>query len=116
MSIDIDQLVDAMQAAATGVLLSDVTTFRGFARRQLEAIALHTKWVGEGIATGEITEATRDFFLDSLEEMALNFARSLRGLLMVTIEKVWNAVVGVLWNAISTATNLVLPLPLIPHG
>jgi hypothetical protein len=49
--------------------------------------------------------------LDSLEDMALNFAKTLRGLLMVTIEKVWNAIVGVLWGAISTATGIDLAAP-----
>jgi hypothetical protein len=40
-----------------------------------------------------------------------NFAKTLRGLLMVTIEKVWNAIVGVIWKAIETATGIALPIP-----
>jgi hypothetical protein len=58
-----------------------------------------------------VTAETRDFFLDGQEDMAQSFARTLRGLLMVTVEKVGNAVVGVIWKAISTATGLALTVP-----
>lgn len=109
--IDISKLVDEMKAAASEVLNKDVTTFRGFSERQIKAIAQQTKLVAAGIANGQITEETREFFLDSLEDMALNFAKTLRGLLMVTIEKVWNAVVGVIWKAIASATGIALPTP-----
>jgi len=113
MAIDIDQLVADMQAAASGVLQADVTTLRGFTQQQVKAIAQQAELVSTGILTKQITPETQQFFLDGLEDMALSFAKTLRGLLMVTIEKVWNAVVGVLWSAISKATNLVLPVPVI---
>ena len=112
-AIDIDQLISDMKAAASGILNTDVSTFRGFSERQLKAIAQQAALVATGIATKQITEETEQFFLDSLEDMALSFAKTLRGLNMVTIEKVWNAVVGVLWNAISKAANVVLPVPMI---
>ena len=113
MKIDLQQLVDDMKAAATSVLQTDVSTYRGFSERQLDAIAKQAEFVSVGIATGQITAETREFFLDGLEDMALSFARTLRGLLMITVEKLWNAVVGVLWRAISTATGIVLPLPVL---
>lgn len=112
-SIDLNQLVADMKAAATGVLRKDVTTFRGFSERQLKAIAQQAGFVATGIATKQITEETEQFFLDSLEDMALSFAKTLRGLLTVTIEKVWNAIAGVLWNAISKAANVALPVPVL---
>lgn len=112
-SIDINQLVSDRKSAASAVLKADVTTFRGFSERQLKAIAQQADLVAIGIATGQITEETEQFFLDSLEDMALSFAKTLRGLLMVTIEKVWNAIVGVLWNAISKAANVMLPVPVL---
>jgi len=110
-AIDLDQLVNDMKAAATSVLNKDVTVMRGFSERQIKAIAQQTQLVASGIASKQITEETREFFLDSLEDMALNFAKTLRGLLMVTIEKVWNAVVGVIWKAIEGATGMALPTP-----
>ncbi len=113
MALDLDQLVTDMQTAATGVLQTDVTTLRGFTQQQLRAIAQQAELVSTGILTKQITPATQEFFLDGLEDMALSFAKTLRGLLMVTIEKVWNAIVGVLWSAISKATSLVLPVPVM---
>ena len=109
--IEISKLVDEMKAAASEVLNKDVSTLRGFSERQVKAIAQQAKLVAAGIASGQITEETREFFLDSLEDMALNFAKTLRGLLMVTVEKVWNAVVGVIWKAIASATGIALPTP-----
>lgn len=110
--IDIAQLVADLKDAATAVLKKDVTALRGFSGRQVEAIAQQAKLVGVGIATGEITEATRDFFLDSLEDMTRNFVRTLRGVTMVTVEKVWNAMVTVVWKALSKATGLALAMPI----
>ena len=107
--INLEDLVEEIKAAATAVLDKDVTTLRGFSDRQVKAIAQQTQLVATGIASGQITEETREFFLDSLEDMALNFAKTLRGLLMVTVEKVWNAVVGVIWKTIDAATGIGMP-------
>lgn len=107
--IDINALINDMKLAASDVLNKDVTTLRGFSERQLKAIAQQSALLTQGIASGQVTDDTKDFFLDSLEDMARNFANTLRGLMMVTIEKVWNAVVGVIWKAIEGATGLVIP-------
>lgn len=111
--IDLGKLVTDMKNAASGVLKADVSTFRGFSERQLEAIAQQAEFVAAGIATGQITKETEQFFLDGLEDMTLSFVKTLRGLLMVTIEKVWNAIIGVLWEAISKAANIALPVPVL---
>jgi hypothetical protein len=111
MALDVDAVVTAIKDAASNVLNTDVATFKGFSERQVKAIAQQAKLVSTGIATGQITDETREFFLDGLKDMALNFARTLVGLVIVTIEKVWNAVVGVLWDAISDAAGIALPLP-----
>lgn len=112
MEFDANQLVLDMKAAASGVLNADVSIFRGFSDRQVEAIAKQSEFVAVGISTGQITPETKDFFLDSIEDMTLSFVKTLRGLIMVTVEKVWNAVVGVIWKAIASATGLVLPVPI----
>jgi len=111
--IDLDQLVLDMEAAATSVLQTDVSSLRGFSRRQMTAIAKQAGLIATGITTGQITEETQEYFLDNLEDMALSFAKTLRGLISVTIEKVWNAIVAVLWDAISRVTHITLPAPMI---
>jgi len=111
MSIDVNQLAADMRDAASHVLDQDIAAIRGFEERQLKAIAQQAAFVETGILSGQITDETRDFFLDGLEDMALNFVKTLRGLLTVTVEKVWNAVVGVIWAAIKASTGISLPVP-----
>jgi hypothetical protein len=109
MAIDIDQLIADIKNTASGILQKDVETVRGFSTRQLNGIANQTALIALGISTGQITDATRDFFLDQLVELARNFVNTLVGLLIATVEKLWNAIVSVIWSAISKATNITLP-------
>ena len=111
MSIDINQLIQDMKEGASQIIDRDVTVVVGFSERQLKALAKQTELIIKGVVNGDIDEDLQDFFLDSLKEMTLNFAKTLQGLLMVTIEEVWNALVGILWGAISTATGIDLALP-----
>ena len=111
MALDVDAVVTAIKDAASNILNTDIATFKGFSERQAKTMAQQAKLVATGIATGEITAETQDFFLDGLKDMALSFANTLAGLVVVTIEKIWNAVVGVLWNAISDAAGIALPIP-----
>lgn len=111
MTIDTAQLMQDLKDVASNILNKDITTLRGFSERQLKAIAQQAELVTKGILSGEITEETRDFFLDSIEDMTLNFVKALRGMMLVTIEKVWNAMVGVIWKAIESATGISLSTP-----
>lgn len=111
MAIDVGQIVNEIKTAVNDVLTADIATVRGFSERQLQAIALQTHVVATGIATKNISDELQDFFLDGLKDMVTSFTRTLRGLVAVTIEKIWNAVVGVVWNALSTAIGTVLPVP-----
>src|SRR6266498_4613830 len=109
MVLDIDQLIEDMKSAASGILSKDVTTLRGFSERQLHGIATQSALVASGIASGQIDDSTRDFFLNQLIELTKNFVNTLVGLLIVTIERLWNALVNIIWGAISKATNIALP-------
>jgi hypothetical protein len=112
MAIDINQLIADMTTAANGVLKNDITTLAGFSERQLTAIAQQTALVELGIRTNQITEETREFFLDNLKDMTISFVKTLRGLLLVTMEKIWNAMVNVIWNTINAAIpGIKLALP-----
>jgi hypothetical protein len=111
MSINIEELMTEIKSVASGVINQDIAVLRGFSERQLKALAKQTELIASSMLSGDIAEDLQDFFLDSLEDMALNFVKTLRGLVLVTIEKVWNAIVGVLWGVISSATgvNLISP-------
>lgn len=108
--IDTSSLMEQMKAAASAVAKKDITVVKGFSERQIKAIAQQAQLVSKGIEEGQITEETQEFFLESLKTMAQSFANTLQGLAKVTIEKVWNALVGVLWNAIGKATGVDLSL------
>jgi hypothetical protein len=110
MIIDTKILVEDIKSSMSGILGKDITAVSGFSRRQLDGIADQTVLIASGIASGEITEATRDFFLDQLVELAHNFVNTLVGLIVATIEKLWNAIVSILWKTISKATGIVLPV------
>ncbi|WP_449432646.1 hypothetical protein [Pseudomonas putida] len=114
-AIDVEQLVLDIKAAVNAIINKDIAAVKGFSEQQLKAIGVQAKLVANGIATGEITEETREFFLEGIENMTDNFLATLKGLFQVTVEKLWNAVVGVLWSAINgaigVATGLVLPVP-----
>jgi len=110
MSIDVDSLLSDIKMTARDILTKDLSTFHGFAERQLLAIAQQTVLVETGIATGQITPDTQDFFLKTLKDITNNFVLALQGLALVTLEKLWNAIVDVLWKAIETGTGIVLPV------
>jgi len=111
MSININKLVEDITMAASAIIDKDITTVRGFSKRQVKALAKQTEIIASGIISGDIDEDLEEFFFDSLEDMALNFVRTLRGLLQITIEKVWNAIVNVFWRTIESATGINLISP-----
>ena len=113
MGIEIDRLVEDIIKVTSEIIEKDVTTLRGFSRRQVNALAKQAELISSGLVSGDIDEDLKEFFLDSLEDMALNFVKTLRGLLLITIERVWNAIVNVFWEAINSVIgiNLVAPSP-----
>ena len=104
MDENIAGIINEIKQVASNILEKDVATVRGFSERQVEAIAKQTLIIQKGVLSGEIDEDLKEFFFDGLEAMALNFVNTLKGILSVTIEKVWNAIVDTLWNAIEAAT------------
>ncbi|MBV9989846.1 MAG: hypothetical protein JOZ72_01020 [Alphaproteobacteria bacterium] len=115
-TIDVNQLLANIKTTVSGVIQQDVTTISGYSERQLAAMAQQAKWIAAATLSGELTSDMRDFFLNTLKDSATNFTNTLKGLAVVTAEKVWNALVGALWGAIDTAIGQVLPLPQAPAG
>ena len=106
MAINVVQLTKDITDAVSEALGRDVATLRSFSERQVEAIAQQTAFIEKGIKTGEITEATRDYFLDSLEGMARDFVKTLRGLQLVVEEKVYNAIAKTIWNVLKNIPGM----------
>ncbi|WP_452223229.1 hypothetical protein [Lacinutrix chionoecetis] len=93
-------LLDDIKNVASTILEKDVALVKGFSERQVEAIAKQTLLIKGGIATGEIEDDLIAFFLDGLKAMVTNFANTLKGILKVILEKMWNGIVAVLYEAI----------------
>ncbi len=109
MNIDINTLVNEIESTLSSIIKKDITTVRGFSKRQLNGISNQTALLATGIATGQISKNMQDFFLEQLIELARNFVHTLVGLLMATIEKLWNAFVKILWTAIESVIGHSLP-------
>jgi hypothetical protein len=115
---DVDALGGQIIQALNDSLQGDITVFVAFSERQARGLATQAAWIAEATLTGELTAEDRQWFLDNLEQLAANFARTCAALTLLTIQKAWNAIVGTLWNAINgavgAATGLVLPVPATP--
>lgn len=108
------ELLRSIEAAATGAAGQDIATIQGFARDQLLRIEKLSIRLAEMIAQGEF-EGDPEGQTDSLgilQDVITNFTKTLRGLAIITVEKVWNAIVDVVWKTLDTATGLVLPRPI----
>jgi hypothetical protein len=108
MALDVGALVNDMLGAGKAVLDKDLKAMGGFSQQQLEAIARQANLIVQGTLDGSIDAEMRDYLLKSLEEMTRSFVNTLAGLAVVTAEKLWNGMVGVLWGAINKATGLSL--------
>jgi len=106
MGLDVGTLVNDMLGAGKAVLNQDLPAMGGFSRDQLEAIARQANLIANGTLDGSIDADMRAYLLQSLEEMTRSFVNTLAGLAVVTAEKLWNGMVGVLWGAINKATGL----------
>ena len=106
MALDVSELLEEIKNTATTIINKDVTTVRGFSNRQLNGIANQAALIATGIKSGQITEATRSFFLEQLVELSQNFANTLVGLTLASVEKLWNGIVSILWGFISKFTGI----------
>jgi hypothetical protein len=106
-----NQIISAVNTAING----DIRTIASFAERQAAQLAKQAAWIAESTINGSFTDDDdRQFFIDNLKDLTENFARTVAGLTILTLEKAWNAVVGVLWGAINgalTASGIPIRLP-----
>jgi hypothetical protein len=108
--IDVEGLIKAITQAASKEVGQDVTALGGFSQRQLEAMARQAQLVAAAFASGHLSADDRTFFLGQLKDDAQNFANVLQGLVLADIQRVWNAAVSTVWDAIGKAVGITLPL------
>ncbi len=104
-----DHLAQTLLDAARGVIGDDLPRLRGFVRAQLDALAQQALYIAAGIADGSIDGPMQRHFLDALEEMTRSFVNTLVGLGEIVAERLWNALVGALWDAMASIAAVRLP-------
>lgn len=104
MNTKTSHLITDIKDIASTILEKDIALVKGFSERQIEAISKQTLIIKAGIVTGEIEDDLIDFFLDGLKHMVTNFINTLKGILKVVLEKVWNGIMTVLYQAIGIAS------------
>lgn len=116
MDFDIDQTVTDVVNALKGNLEQGWDTISSFATQQAKLLATQAQMIAQSRLDGSLRgdDALFQSFLDGLKATAENFVRTLTALTVLTIEKAWNAVVGVIWGALAKALSAVLPLPVMP--
>lgn len=111
---DVQALSNSIISELSTLIAEDVTHHVGFAHRQTLALAKQAAWITEATALGELDPEDRDWFLGNLARMTENFARTVAALTILTLEKAWNTVVGILWGAIKGAIGATIPIPRLP--
>ena len=100
--------VNAIIKSATEIGKDGIDDISGFSERQLNGIADQSLLIGEGLKNKDLTTEEAKTEFEDLSTLAKNFANTLVGLLAITIEKIWNAMVKILSGVIKSIAGLVL--------
>jgi hypothetical protein len=113
--MDLNKLINDMIGAVSGIAKKDITLIEGFSKSQMQKIAEQTVWFAEadGMGMFDNNKPLRDHFLKGIEEVTRLCAKTLVAIAAITVEKIWNALVGVVWGALDAAVGIALPRPLI---
>ncbi|WP_423198277.1 MULTISPECIES: hypothetical protein [unclassified Cupriavidus] len=106
-----EQFLDGISSAVTRTAKQGLDTIEGFSQRQVQSLARQSALVAGMLEANMFTNAERDFHLEGLKDMATSFVDTLAQLITITIQKVWNAVVKVIWNTINELAGTVLSIP-----
>ena len=119
MAIDfnVDATVNALIGAIQTQAKQGWTTISTLVTNQAKMMAQQAAWIAESSIVGALKgdAVLRQMFADQLADSVRGLAHDVAALTILTVEKVWNAAVKVLWGAINTALKnatmgmLVLP-------
>lgn len=116
-NLNAEEIAEKILGAIKGAIDGDLPELRDFAKHQLEGLAEQTLLVAKGLANGWIdTEEEKAQWAKTLKDMATEFAKTLRALAVILIEKAVNAVLEVLNGLFLSAARTVLPFNLSPQA
>jgi hypothetical protein len=115
MDIDFAQLVADIVDAVRGVTRQSFAKVEAFVREQTPRIAMHYKLATELHLAGEVGDAEYREMVKDGELMIRRLGMTIAGLTIVTLERAWNAIVGVVWGTVNRALGAAgVPLLAIP--
>ena len=109
MDLELDGLILEIVEAVKKIVNDDWDHISSFAKNQSKMLANQAVMITTARTTGSLLKDDEGFeyFMSQLENMTRNLTQSIASLTIVTLEKAWNAVVGVIWGAINGALNKV---------
>ena len=115
MARDFDQLTAGIGLAVSNIVSTDLALLRGYSRAKARAIASFTVLLGEGYASGSISEEQMAQEMEELERMVVRFVRNIQALATTTIERLLRGIGDLLMAALSQVTGL-SALSLVPSA
>lgn len=121
MSLDVEALLSGVVQAVKDIVADDWSRISNFTENQGRMLANQAVMITTARTVGSLRNDDDgfEFFLRQLEKMTRNFTQSIAALTIVTIEKAWNAVVGVVWGAVNGALSAAglseVPIPTVPQ-
>ena len=97
--------------AVNGIAGQDMTAVQGFASNQLQSLANQAALIAGMIEANEFTDDERDFYLIGLQQMAMGFAQTLIGIVVVVVQQIYNAIINAIYTSINTIAGVALGLP-----
>lgn len=112
---ELNDIIDELKKGANDIIKSateigkdSIDDIQGFSQRQLKGLAEHSVLIGKGLANKQLSKQDAKDEFDRLKNLTKNFVNTLVGLLAVTIEKIWNAMVKILSGVINAIAGVIL--------
>ena len=106
MAQNFDQLTAGIGLAVSKIVSTDLALLRGYSQAKARAIASFTVLLGEGYASGSISEEQMAQEMEELERMVVRFVRNIQALATTTIERLLRGIGDLLMAALSRVTGL----------
>jgi adenylate kinase len=115
MVLDVQGTIDALLTALRGAAGTGWTAISGFASKQAPQLVHQAEMIAQSRANGSLKDDDElfQFFVDQLADSVKEVAHYIAAMTVLTIEKAWNAMVGVIWGALQKALGA-LPWPALP--
>jgi hypothetical protein len=113
MAQNFDTLTGEIGLVVTRIVNTDLTILRGYSQAKARAIASFTLLLGEGFASGSISEDQMNQEMTELERMVMRFVRNIQALATTTIERLLRGIGDLLMATLRQVTGLPA-LPLAP--